>query len=244
MKKFLSIVFALVLVHTGSALAQDKVVIELFTSQGCDMCPPAHILQKDYSQMDEAVTLTWHVEYWDFMGWKDTYARPEFSKRQYDYNKAAGRKGVFTPQVLINGRNIVIGKDKQKVYSGIESALAEDETPVDVKLRPNGDGLEAVVGGDRQIAGVNILLVWVKKEDRIKVTAGANVGNTFDFMNIVRHFDIIGTMTDRQQTFPVNLSNPNRGDADAVAILVQDGAVGPIYGADFLDLDDLANSTD
>ncbi len=233
MKRFPLILFALSFFYAPQVFAKEPVVIELFTSQGCDMCPPAHLLQEEYAKIPGAIALTWHVEHWDFMGWRDTYARPEFSKRQYDYNQSFGRKGVYTPQAVINGRDQVVGSKKLELYTSIKNALAGNETPVSVRFHKEGAALEVLVGGEKPVTKTNIYLVWVRLQGSVKITSGTNIGKTLSYMNIVRHFDSIGTLNPVQQTFPINLNDPNRGDADAVAVLVQEDTVGRIIGAGF-----------
>lgn len=241
MNKLFFIVFAFAIFSAPSAIAEEPVVIELFTSQGCDMCPPAHILQKEYNTMDGAITLTWHVEHWDFMGWRDTYAKPEFSKRQYDYNEAFDRKGVYTPQVIINGRDQMVGSNKLEIYTGIKNALIGIQTPVSVRFRQTGNSVSAIIGGKKPVTRTEIFLVWVKSKDTIKINSGTNIGKTLDYMNIVRSSQSIGTLGDQRQTFNIDLSDPNRGDSDALAILVQESDVGRIVGAGFLVLKDGSN---
>ncbi len=241
MKKLLALFFTMSFLSASPALAEDPVVIELFTSQGCDMCPPAHVLQEEYSKMSGAIALTWNVEHWDFMGWRDTYARPEFSQRQYDYNQSFGRKGVYTPQAIINGREQVVASKKLEIYTAIKNALVGTETPVDVRFSRSGNAVEFIVSGRKPVTTTNILLVWVKLKDTIKVTSGNNIGKTLNYMNIVRSFNAIGTLRENAQTFSLNLDDANRGDADAVAILVQENNIGRIIGAGFYPLRDLAN---
>lgn len=233
MKNLIAILTALSFFAAAPLKAEEPVVIELFTSQGCDMCPPAHVLQEEYSKMDGAIALTWNVEHWDFMGWRDTYAKPEFSKRQYDYNEALNRKGVYTPQAIINGRDQVVASKKLELYTSIKNAINGNETSVDVRFKRQGNSLQAVVSGKKPVTKTNIYLIWVRLKDSIKISSGTNIGKTLSYMNIVRHYDTIGTLKPETQTFPINLSDPNRGDADALAVLVQEGTVGSIIGAGF-----------
>lgn len=241
MKKLFLIIFAFAFFSAPSVLAEEPVVIELFTSQGCDMCPPAHILQKEYDQMSGAVSLTWHVEHWDFMGWRDTYAKPEFSKRQYDYNEAFGRKGVYTPQVVINGREQMVGSHKLEIYTAIKNALVGNETPVKVRFGRNGNSVTAFIAGQKPATKTEIFLIWIKQKDTIKINSGTNIGKTLDYMNIVRNSTLIGTLSNQAQTFNINLSDPDRGDSDALAILIQETDVGRIIGAGFLALGSSSN---
>ena len=147
--------------------------------------------------MSGAITLTWHVEHWDFMGWRDTYAKPEFSKRQYDYNKAFDRNGVYTPQVIITGRAQMVGSNKLEIYTGIKNALVGIQTPVKVRFRQNANSLSAIIGGRKPVTRTNIFLVWVKLRDSIKINSGANIGKTLNYMNIVRSSQSIGTLGDQ-----------------------------------------------
>lgn len=241
MKKLFIIISAFAFFSAASAFAGEPVVIELFTSQGCDKCPPAHILQTEYAEMAGAITLTWHVEHWDFMGWRDTYAKPEFSKRQYDYNEGFGRKGVYTPQVVINGREQMVGSNKLEIYTAIKNALVGNETPVNVRFRRTGNSVSAIIGGRKPATRTDIFLVWVKLKDTIKIKSGTNIGKTLDYMNIVRSSQSIGTLSDQSQTINIDLNDPNRGDSDALAILVQESDVGRIIGAGLLILGSASN---
>ena len=85
------------------ATAKRPVVVELFTSQGCGACTRANALVADLAERPDVLALTFPVDYWDYLGWKDTFARPEFSARQRAYMKAAGQREVYTPQVVIDG---------------------------------------------------------------------------------------------------------------------------------------------
>ncbi len=241
MKKLFLIFFAFAALSAPSVGAEEPVVIELFTSQGCDMCPPAHVLQKEYDKMAGAITLTWHVEHWDFMGWRDTYAKPEFSKRQYIYNKGFGRKGVYTPQVVINGREQMVGSNKLEIYTSIKNALVGNETPVDVRFGKNGNSVTAFIGGQKPATETEIFLVWIRQNASVKINSGTNIGKTLNYMNIVRNVSLIGTLSDQSQSFAINLNDPERGDSDALAILVQEADVGRILGAGFLVLEGASN---
>lgn len=241
MKKFLLIFFMLFGLMATRAMAEDVVVVELFTSQGCDMCPPAHILQKEYAEKENTIALTWHVEHWDFMGWRDTYAKPEFSRRQYVYNKNFGRKGVYTPQAVINGRTQSVASKRDKLYAEMDKAQAGEQTPVEVTFSNAGGAPQVTVSGQNTDEDTHIILVWVRMEHAVDVKSGTNIGKTFESMNIVRNFENIGTLTGSSQTFPISLSNSNRGDSDAVAVLVQEGEMGPIVGAAFMPVEDLVN---
>lgn len=108
----------------GIAAAQDVQplgVVELFTSQGCNSCPPADAFFNELVEQGKVVALAYHVDYWDYLGWQDTLARPENTERQYGYMKALGSRAVYTPQVVVNGRTHVNGTNR----AGIADDLAE-----------------------------------------------------------------------------------------------------------------------
>ena len=96
-------------VSTAYAEAKSVVVVELFTSQGCSACPPADAVLQDLAEKPHVLALAFHVDYWDYIGWKDTFAQPVFTQRQKTYAKRLGRKHVYTPQMIINGHHDVVG---------------------------------------------------------------------------------------------------------------------------------------
>ena len=104
------------------SVAQDSnpVVIELYTSQGCSSCPPADALLKEYADRDDVITLALHVDYWDYIGWADTLARPEHADRQRGYAAAAHKRTIYTPQMVLNGEDHVVGSHPDELAAGIQ----------------------------------------------------------------------------------------------------------------------------
>jgi hypothetical protein len=101
------------------AAIQRPVIVELFTSQGCSSCPPADAFLEELKAGPGVVALSYHVDYWDYLGWRDTLGSPEYSQRQYDYAKSRGDMNVYTPQTIINGGSHFVGSQKSKVSAGI-----------------------------------------------------------------------------------------------------------------------------
>lgn len=242
MKKHLTLLtFLLSLFFTNSVLADDVVVIELFTSQGCEKCPPANTLMQELTGNKNVLPLTWHVDYWDYMGWKDTLAKPEFTLRQEDYNAALGRKGVYTPQVIVNGRRQLVGSNKLDLYENIRTSIIANEMPLVVKIEGGHSNLRVRVDGPASTSGAVIKMVWYDTMQKIKISAGGNAGKTIDYVNVVRSSKNIGVWQGKEVTIPLDLNDPDRAGADCIAILVQVGETGPIIGAAYIVLNDFSS---
>jgi len=110
-----------------------KAVVELFTSQGCSSCPPADKILSGYAKSNDVLALSWHVDYWNYLGWKDTFSKAEFTKRQRSYAVSFRRRGVYTPQAVVNGRNHAVGSQRSEIESLIST------------FQSNGQGLTVSV---------------------------------------------------------------------------------------------------
>ena len=111
---------AAALVPTGAQAARPGVVVvELFTSQGCSSCPPADAFLSELVKTKGVMALSFHVDYWDYLGWKDTFGSPDFSQRQYDYAKARGDMDVYTPQMIVHGDKHFVGSNRERVTNAI-----------------------------------------------------------------------------------------------------------------------------
>jgi hypothetical protein len=165
-------------------------VIELFTSQGCDSCPPADALLKTYADRKDVLALSFHVDYWDYLGWKDTLASAKFTERQRNYAKARNDGQVYTPQAVINGLSHVNGASARDV----ETALADTQsqvTPNRVPLRfwTDRGSIMIETGGADPAASAKDATVWlavVQKSADVVIDRGENRGKTIHYVNIVR----------------------------------------------------------
>ena len=231
MKRFALLTFLFSIIFANNVLADDLVVVELFSSQGCEKCPPANQLLADLAKEKNILALSWHVDYWDFRGWKDTLADPDFTWRQEHYNKSLGRKGVYTPQIIINGRRQVVGSNKLDLYQTIQAAVIANELPITVRLNTGPKGLQVTISGSENYTGALIKLIWFDSLQKIKIGAGANAGKTIAYANVVRTARNLGQWDGDQITLAIDLNDSARGGADGLAIIVQDGETGPILGA-------------
>jgi hypothetical protein len=155
-------------------------VVELFTSQGCSSCPPADALLGELTRRPGVIGLAWHVDYWNSLGWRDQFARREWTDRQRSYAKYLNGE-VFTPALVVNGAAMMVGSDRGAVLQAINAASSP---PVDVTLRRTETGLEAEIGGlGTHATG---LLATYDPEQATQVGAGENQGRRLVEYRVVR----------------------------------------------------------
>ncbi|MAQ36804.1 MAG: DUF1223 domain-containing protein [Thioclava sp.] len=216
----------------------DPVVVELYTSQGCSSCPPADALLKELTDRDDVIALALHVDYWDYLGWKDPFGKPEFSARQKSYAIAAGERTVYTPQMIIAGREALIGPQEAALDTAI--ARESDAHPeVDLKITGKGDHYEIALSPvDKLETPAMVQLVRYKPSATVDILRGENAGRTVTYKNIVTSLTGIAEWDGRKA---VTLSVDLDGDAPAVVIVQEsrpskNGPLpGPILAAGQLD---------
>lgn len=215
-----------------------KAVVELYTSQGCSSCPSADALLGRLAQRDGIIAISWGVNYWDYLGWRDTAARPEFTERQKGYAKMLGDGMVYTPQAVINGLVHVNGSDEGKIERAIDRSFkAFAATQVPVSLTATDGKLVAEIGAAPQGAAVKEATVWVAPlagSVEVPITKGENRGKTIVYSNVARGLIPVGTWNGKPMTVRLDRHNFMYGDADRCAVLLQQGRGGPIVGAAFL----------
>jgi hypothetical protein len=167
------------------------VVLELFTSQGCSSCPPADALLGELTHTPGIIGLAWHVDYWNSLGWRDPFARPEWTERQKAYARHLNDE-VYTPALVVNGAAMVVGSDKVAVRRAIEEA---PPASVAVTLRHTGSVLEAEIGGAS--ASMTGLLVTYDPERSTEVGAGENQGRRLTDYRVVREVTALDRLTPR-----------------------------------------------
>ena len=215
--------------------AEPKAVIELFTSQGCSSCPPADKMLGELARDDGLVTMTLPIDYWDYLGWKDTLARPRHTVRQRGYAAVRGDREVYTPQMVVNGMRQVLGSDRR----AIEAALAQTRDPpmLTIPVTVSGDADRLVVtveaAHDMELAGE----VWVcalAKTVAVKIARGENSGHTMTYHNVVRRWIKLGAWDGTRQSWTVPKTVFDDEGIDSVAVLLQAGMMekpGAVLGA-------------
>jgi hypothetical protein len=217
------------IVAAGCAAAETRpVVVELFTSQGCSSCPPADAFLTTLSQRDDVIALALHVDYWDYIGWKDSFAQPAFTARQKAYAKSGGRRSVYTPQMIVGGQDHVVGTHEQDATALIQRHAAVD-TGVDLTVTRDGDG-HFTIRAQAEPGVPGPLVVQVVRYDpkrTVDITRGENKGRTVDYSNVVTDWSIIAEWTLPE---PLTLRVQHMVTGPAVVIL-QGKDAGPIMAA-------------
>ena len=212
-----------------------RAVLELFTSQGCSSCPPADELLGKLSARSDVIALSYPVDYWDYLGWKDTLANPKFSARQKHYAKARGDGRVYTPQMVVNGLTHAIGSSADSVEAAI-AQTAERFLASKVSVTVSMDEKRVAVDvGDSKVASdqaeATVWLALVDREVAVKIERGENRGRTVNYTNVVREMTPIGMWSGKAASFAVSREAVATTDNTLCVVLVQAGKAGPIIGA-------------
>ncbi len=174
---------------TSKTAAKNVAVLELFTSQGCSSCPPADRLLETYISKENVIVLSFHVDYWDRLGWKDPFSSNEYTKRQYRYASALN-SGVYTPQLVVNGESEMVGSDENKISAAldkVQSTQPEANLSINNAKQENGKvTINFTASGKTNNSDLNIALAEKKAITNIK--AGENGGVTLTNYNVVRNF--------------------------------------------------------
>lgn len=219
----------LLLGAAAESRAGEPVVVELFTSQGCSSCPPADAYLAELADEPGVVALSLHVDYWDYLGWRDVHARAAFTKRQIAYRDVAGARSVYTPQMVVHGADQLVGSRRGEVRAAL--ARAAGAAPgAEVKLMREGGDLWAEITARGGFPGKAV--VWlVGYETRPAVVAirrGENAGRPGVHRNVVRSWMKLGKLRAGETA---KLMAPTPEGVDGVAVIVQHGRVGPVLGA-------------
>ncbi len=209
------------------AQAEPRAVLELFTSQGCSSCPAADKLLGELSKDPSLVTITLPVDYWDYLGWKDTLALKGHATRQRAYAGTRGDREVYTPQLVVNGVAHVNGGDKPAIERAIVQSQKQPATlGLAVTASIADDKLTISVPSKDNHTPGEIWLCPVTKTVPVKIGRGENRGHTVTYTNVARRWVKLGEWTGKAQTFNVPLGELQTGEIDSVTVLVQGGVAG------------------
>ena len=236
-----ALAFATVALVGGGASAQSPtrgsplMVIELFTSQGCSSCPAADAVFKSYAARRDLVALSMSVDYWDYLGWKDTLASPKFSKRQRAYAQARGDGQVYTPQVVVNGRDHVVGSSKGDIEAALKAHAAKPSALTLAAGLEKGTITINIGQASDVVSEMTVWLAVVQSEANIDVKAGENRGRKLTYFNVVRDLVPAGMWSGATTTIRQSASALSSGANQRFAVLVQRGTGGPIVAATWVD---------
>ena len=220
------------LAQSSDTSPTDLVVVELFTSQGCAACPPADEMVAELATHDDVLALSLHVDYWNYLGWADTFSHSAFTERQYAYGHAAGSTMVYTPQLIVGGIDPVMGARAMEVVDLI-AAHRNAPRPVTFEVQPAASGVivSAVWVGDSAAPEMMVQLVRYSAHEVVDITRGENAGRVAEYHNVARQWQVISEWSGRN-TFAAEIPlDPNLEEA----IIVQVAGHGPILGAARLD---------
>jgi hypothetical protein len=229
-------VVASALLASAGVRAEPRAVIELFTSQGCSSCPAADKLAGELARDPSLVVMSLPIDYWDYLGWKDTLALPGHTNRQRAYSKSRGDREVYTPQVVVNGTVHVLGSDKEAIDNAIAQTRNQQGTlSLAVSVSVSGEQISvSVPAGTGAITKGEIWLCPISKDVPVAVGKGENSGHTITYHNVVRKWVRLGEWTGVARTFTLPLRDVTGAGADTVAVVVQAGskeAPGNMLGA-------------
>lgn len=209
-------------------------VLELFTSQGCSSCPPADAYLGELAEREDILALALHVDYWDYIGWKDPFASPEYTTRQRDYATNFGMRYVYTPQMVIQGMTHATGSSRREIEKTIKDM--QGARRIEVKLDRMDKGLRVTVPEADTESDAAVWLVIFDKKHETEVKRGENAGQKLADYNVVRRMLRIGTWSGGNLEIPVTAVEMSADGRDGCAVLVQSLRNGRILGAAKLDL--------
>ena len=199
----------------------EPVVVELFTAQGCSGCPAANQVVEGLAEEPGVIALTYAVDYWDYLGWPDTFARPEFADRQRAYQSAMRLRNVYTPQVVIDGRRQMSGAQGSAIQVAVNEEAARRLYPPQVQFRETGDAV-GVGSGRVPVGGAEVWAVAYRPgAQTVTVAGGDNRGQQVRHVNVVQSLTRLGEWSGR----PILLTLPRVADPeDRIVVMVQSRA--------------------
>jgi hypothetical protein len=212
----------LLVVNATLAWAQESrpVVVELFTSQGCSSCPPADAFLRELAGRDDVIALALLVDYWDYIGWKDVFARTENTARQKAYATVAGRRSIYTPQMVVGGLHDVVGTHPRDV----EDLIRKDRnraSPIKLSAARKGNQLRLEASTSAPFSPpLDVQLVRLRPNASVTVNRGENAGKILDYHNIVTDWQVIARWDGRA---PLQITQDISGTEPVVVILQHPG---------------------
>lgn len=234
----IAIAFGLTMAVTGSVQAEGinnpVGVVELFTSQGCSSCPPADEALAKLIEEGKVIALSYHVDYWDYLGWKDTLSSAASTERQYRYADTLKRRGVYTPQAIVNGRAHFVGSSYNKIKKSVSTFDATEKgMAVPLTISADGDELNISIGTGNGKA--NIVAVYFDNENIVDIKRGENTGRKITYHHSVTDIQTIGMWDGSAQNLKLPASVVEKAQKNGAAILLQtmtdEGTPGTILGA-------------
>jgi hypothetical protein len=222
-------------VAAGPVVAGTRAVLELFTSQGCSSCPPADKLLAELAQRKDVLALSLPVDYWDYLGWKDTLASHDYSERQRDYAAARGDGDVYTPQLVINGTLHVVGSDRAAIEGILNREPGGLPVPIELSSGTDANTLKIGPAPDGTVKRGTIWLVMYERAVSVPIAHGENSGKTITYTNVVRKLRPIAMWAGKEMSIDLPKSEMTQAKVTRCAVFLQAeseaGLPGAILGA-------------
>lgn len=234
--RILTLCVATTLVPLSGAFAEDRpVVVELFTSKGCSSCPPAEAYMRELADRKDILALEFHVDYWDYIGWKDKFAKRAFTNRQQGYVYSLKGRYKYTPQMVVGGVSHAVGSKRGVIEAEIKRRKQSMGAGPKIDVRKENGEIVARIGAGEANGVYDIVFVTFDKNHSTEVKRGENKGKTLVNARVVREYDMLGSWSGE----PVNLRIPiaGRPGNGGCAILVQKREYGEIVAAVSLPFD-------
>jgi hypothetical protein len=210
-----------------SAQQTGPVVVELYTSQGCSSCPPADKLLGELVGRDDVIPLSLHVDYWDYLGWRDEFGSSAYSKRQRAYARAAGKRTVYTPQMIIHGQDFIVGSRPRQVKASL-SKSGSRKSSVALSVEQGGGRMKISISPTASDVGKSVIhVIGYTKKSTVNIKRGENAGRSITYHNTVRSWNTIGKWNGRK-AHSLTAKMPK---ADGVVVIVQSEGYGPVLAA-------------
>jgi hypothetical protein len=210
--------------------AGPPVVVELFTSQGCSSCPPADEFLGELAARGDVLALSFHVDYWNYIGWEDPFSMPEATERQRGYRHALGLRVAYTPQMVIDGRSDAVGSNRGAVEAAITAAAANVHVAV-AFAGDAGTGYSVRLPETALDAPATVWLVLYDRSHETAVKRGENTGRTIRNSNVVRELIELARWDGAATEIPLDIAPELTAGRDACAVIVQQDDAGPVLGA-------------
>ncbi len=212
-----------------------RVVVELFTSQGCSSCPPADAILSELAERDDVLALAYHVDYWDYIGWPDTFADAAHSDYQREYARAFDEGSIYTPQMIFNGTEGVVGSRRGEV----NGALASASLPLSFDMNCDDELMHARIAANPAYGEAVVWLVTYQSRASVDIERGENRGRTLEYTQIVTDRRAVGVWDPTEGlVLKLPVKDVMRDDSDGMALVLQqeeDGLPGRVLAAAAVD---------
>lgn len=214
--------FLLILAFSPAAAQERPILVELFTSEGCSSCPPADALLAELAARPDVLALSFHVDYWDRLGWKDPFSTAAATRRQQRYAEQLGLSTVYTPQIVVDGRWQAVGSSREEVERILDAAR-RDRGQVPLALVIDHGRARITAGSGSDTASAAVELIGFDRRHVTPVARGENAGRTLAHVDVVRSVEKLAPFDGRMDV----IETPLPPQCDRVAAIVQasDGRV-------------------